>query len=363
MSISYDRDLESLLQHVVESAREMVGARYAAIGVLDPTRTYLAEFITSGLDDDEIASIGELPKGHGLLGLLISEPKAIRLPHIGEHPASYGFPLNHPPMTTFLGVPLYVRGEVFGNLYLTEKQDDDAFSDIDEELALGLAVAVSLAIENTRLHERAAELDVLADRERIARDLHDTVLQDLFATGLAMQGTIGRVVDPAIAERLDQHIEAIDTTIRQIRTAIFGFGTARPPGSSLKREIVDLVAGSARALGFPPHLFFDGPIDSTVPDSIASEVLPVLREALSNVARHAAATHVGVRLVVDNNLTLEVTDDGRGFVAETGGGNGLRNMQHRAQDLGGHANIGPGTHGGTTLNWVVPVVISGARGF
>jgi Signal transduction histidine kinase len=355
MAVAYDLDLTTLLQNVVDAAREMVGARYSAIGVLDPTGTHLADFITSGLDDEQIARIGELPKGHGILGLFISDPAAIRLPDLAEHPASYGFPLDHPRMTSFLGVPLYTRGEVFGNLYLTDKRGGDAFSDIDEELAQGLAAAVSPAIENVRLHERTAELGVLADRERIARDLHDTVLQELFATGLAMQRTARRAEDPNVADLLNQHIDDLDHTIREIRTVIFGFNVTRSPASSLQREIVDLVEGSVRALGFVPTVLFDGPVDSAVPGDVASELLPVLREALSNIARHAAAAHVDVRVITDNNLSLEVADDGRGFIVESGAGNGLRNMRYRATVLGGHADIGPGPNGGTTLRWVVPL--------
>ncbi len=356
MASSYDLELTTLLQRVVEAARDMVGAQYAAIGVLDPTRTYLAEFITAGMDDEQIARIGELPKGHGILGLLITDPTAIRLPDIGEHPSSFGFPPGHPAMTTFLGVPLFVRGEVFGNLYLTEKEGGDAFSDVDQELTQALGAAVSLAIENARLHERAAELDVLADRERIARDLHDTVLQQLFATGLAMQGTAARLDDPEIAAvRLEQHIDAIDVTIQQIRSVIFGIGATREEGRSLQLEILDLVTESSRALGFSPTVSFEGAIDSTVPASVTGQFVPVLREALSNVAKHAAANAVRVRVVADTNLTLEVTDDGRGFVSASGAGNGIRNMEYRARELGGHADVGPGPDGGITLLWVVPL--------
>ena len=266
MSIAADLDLATMLQHIVEAARELVGARYAALGVLDPTRTYLAEFITVGLDDEQRARIGELPKGHGILGLLIVDPQPIRLPDLGAHPESFGFPPGHPPMTSFLGVPLYVRGEVFGNLYLTDKEDEDGFSDIDEELVLSLAAAAALAIENARLHQRTAELSLLADRERIGRELHDTVVQRLFATGLAMQGTVQLADRPEVAHRLEQHIDEIDRTIREIRSAIFVLEMAHSSSRSLRRDVLDLVARSARVLGFDPAVDFDGPIDTLVPD-------------------------------------------------------------------------------------------------
>jgi signal transduction histidine kinase len=356
MSVAYESDVSTVLEHIVIAARDMVGARYAALGVLDPGRTYLAQFVTAGIDDDERARVGELPKGHGLLGVLITDPKPIRLPDLSEHPESFGFPLHHPPMKSFLGVPLYVQGEVFGNLYLTDKEDEDGFSDIDEEPSLSLAAAAALAIDNARLHERAAELSLLEDRERIGRDLHDTVLQELFATGLSMQAT-ARLAEahPVIADRLQRHIDDIDTTIRDMRSAIFKIDVARVPGTSLCREVLDLVAASARVLGFEPAVQFDGPVDTVVTADIAGQLLAVMREALSNVARHAAASHVEVTVHADTNLVLEVVDDGVGISTESGGGNGLRNMTQRAQGLGGRADIVGSPGGGTRLEWVVPV--------
>jgi signal transduction histidine kinase len=359
MSVATDLELPSVLQNIVEAARELAGARYAALGVLDPTHTYLAEFITVGLDDEQRARIGELPKGHGILGLLIVKPKPIRLPDLGDHPESFGFPPGHPPMKSFLGVPLYVRGEVFGNLYLTDKRDDDGFSDIDEELVLSLAAAAALAIENARLHQRAAELSLVADRERIGRELHDRVVQRLFATGLAMQGTTKLVERPEVADRLHGHIDDIDRTIREIRTAIFAFEVARSSETSLRLRVLDLVAQSARVLGFEPGLDLDGPIDTLVPEHVATQLLAVLREALSNVARHSGATQVDVIVRAATDLFLEVTDDGRGIdLGHGGGGDGLRNMAHRAEELGGRAAIvpgGAGGAGGTTLQWIVPL--------
>jgi signal transduction histidine kinase len=356
MSVAYEADVATVLEHIVTAARDMVGARYAALGVLDPSRTYLAEFITVGIEDEQRARIGELPKGHGILGVLIADPKPIRLPDLSEHPDSLGFPVSHPPMRSFLGVPLYVQDEVFGNLYLTDKEDEDGFSDIDEELALSLAAAAALAIDNARLHERSAALSLLEDRERIGRDLHDTVLQELFATGLAMQGT-ARLAEghPEIADRLQRHIDDLDATIRDIRSAIFNIEVARSSGTSLRREVLDLVAGSSRVLGFEPAVHLDGPIDTAVPADVAGQLLPVLREALSNIARHAGATRVDVSVCVDVDLLLQVADDGVGGVVESGGGNGLRNMTHRAEHLGGSAHISRPADGGTLLEWVVPL--------
>ncbi|HET9442512.1 MAG TPA: GAF domain-containing protein [Acidimicrobiales bacterium] len=355
MSVASDLDLPTVLRHIVEAARDLAGARYAALGVLDPERTHLAQFITVGLDEEQRASIGELPKGHGLLGVLITDPTPIRVPDLADHPERFGFPANHPPMTSFLGVPVYVRNEVFGNLYLTDKENGEGFSDIDQELVTSLAAAAAVAIDNARLHERQQELSLLADRERIGRDLHDSVVQRLFATGLAMQGTARLADSPEVAKRLHQHVDDLDGTIRQIRSAIFELDTARIPGPSLRREILDLTAGSARFLGFAPAVHLEGAIDASVPDRAAAHVLAVLREALSNVARHAAATSVDVAVRAGSDLWVEVVDDGVGRADGAEAGDGLRNMARRAEELGGRVQVGPAGDRGTAVRWVVPL--------
>jgi len=210
LSISADLDLATVLQRIIEAAMDLVDARYGAIGVLDESKTGLSEFVTSGIDPEVHKAIGDLPKGHGILGLLILDPKPIRLPDLHEHPDSYGFPPHHPPMRSFLGVPILVRQEVFGNLYLTDKQSAEVFSDVDEELTIALAGAAAVAIENARLHARVGELVLLEDRERIAKDLHDTVIQRLFATGLSLQGTARLAERPALkrAEAKDKELAA-----------------------------------------------------------------------------------------------------------------------------------------------------------
>ena len=355
MLVGSDLDLAMVLRRIVEAARELAGARYAALGVLDPSRTYLAEFITVGLDDDQRARIGELPKGHGILGLLIVDPRPIRLPDLGEHPESFGFPAHHPPMKSFLGVPLYVRGEVFGNLYLTDKEDEDGFSDIDEELVLSLATAAALAIDNARLHQRAGEVSLLADRERIGRDLHDTVVQRLFATGLAMHGTANLAEQPEVVHRMQQHVDDLDSTIRQIRMAIFKLEAPRSSDPSLRRDVLDLVADQPGCSASSRRWTSLVRLTALSPRR-GEHLLAVLREALSNVAHHAGATHVEVTVRADSNLLLEVVDDGRGVGPEPNRqGNGLRNIMGRAEELGGSAYIAPGADRGTRLQWVVPL--------
>ncbi|MBV8463731.1 MAG: GAF domain-containing protein, partial [Acidimicrobiales bacterium] len=154
LMIAADVDLPELLRHLVEEARFLVDARYGALGVLNPDRTALEEFITVGLSDAQVAAIGPRPIGRGVLGLLITDPRPLRLERLGDHPESYGFPPEHPAMTSFLGVPVRVRDDVYGNLYLTEKMGADSFSDEDEALAEALALAAGVAIQNARLHDQ-----------------------------------------------------------------------------------------------------------------------------------------------------------------------------------------------------------------
>jgi signal transduction histidine kinase len=357
LSVSSDLDLPAMLRRVVEAATELVDARYGALGVLDDTGTRLSQFLTVGIDDEGRRAIGDLPSGHGILGLLIVDAKPLRLPNLHEHPESYGFPPNHPPMTSFLGVPIRVRDQVFGNLYLTDKQSEEVFTDVDEELAVGLAAAAGVAIENARLHARLHELAVVEDRERIARDLHDTVIQRLFATGLSLQGTVPLVrTDPDRATtRIEEAVDDLDLTVRHIRTAIFGLETSRVETDSLRRRLLDLVHDAGETLGFEPRVLLDGPIDSAVGDVAAGELVATLREAVANVAKHAGASELHVEVAVDDErVCLRVTDDGVGLPDGPSGGHGLRNMAARAERLGGSFAIGGGEHGGTELVWQVP---------
>jgi signal transduction histidine kinase len=356
LSIGTDLDLPAMLRRIVEAAASLVDARYGALGVLDEEKKALTEFITVGIDDDTLKATGELPKGHGILGLLIHEPEALRLPDLREHPNSSGFPPNHPDMHSFLGVPVSVRGEVFGNLYLTDKSSAEAFTDIDEELVVALAAAAGLAIENARLHARVQNVVVIEDRERIARDLHDTVVQRLFATGLSLQGTSNLIRDPVVARRLETAVEDLDITVRQIRTAIFGLEASHLGRSGAREHVLTVVTEAARVLGFEPRVLFDGPIDSVVDDDVALELVATLREALANIARHADATEARVVVTVNNDLLLRVSDDGSGVQGEgKAGGRGLANMRFRAEKLGGVFSVGPGPHGGTVVEWHVPL--------
>ena len=178
-----DLDLPVLLAHVIDEARSLTGARYGALGILDSGGTVIVDFLTVGLTSAEEEQIGPRPTGRGVLGLFMDEPRSLRLAHLGTHPDSIGFPAGHPPMESFMGVPIKVRNEVYGSLYLTDKVGAAEFTDEDQSLVEALAVAAGMAIENTRLHQRVQELAVAEDRDRMARDLHDTVVQHLYAVG------------------------------------------------------------------------------------------------------------------------------------------------------------------------------------
>jgi signal transduction histidine kinase len=357
--VGSELDLASALQRIIEAAAELVHARYGALGVLDETGNALSEFITVGISEPERAAIGALPKGHGILGLLIAHPAPLRLPDLTEHPDSFGFPPNHPPMKSFLGVPIRVRDQVFGNLYLCDKADGDVFTDIDEEMTVALAAAAGVAIENARLHARVADIALFEDRERIARELHDNVIQRLFATGLSLQAAMRLAADTELARRMRQAVDDLDDTIRELRSAIFELHTSRMVGRSVRQELLDICSQAARALGFEPMVRFDGPIDNLVEDALADHLLAVLREALSNVARHAAATSVVVEIAVSEGVvSLVVDDNGTAGLKVGAGGRGIDNMRARATRLGGTMSIEPREAGGTHVRWQVALTQS-----
>jgi signal transduction histidine kinase len=355
LMIEADVELVVLLRHLVEEACALVDARYGALGVLNEARTGLEQFLTVGLSEGEEDQIGPRPTGRGVLGLLITDPVPLRLHDLGDHRDSYGFPAHHPPMTSFLGLPVRVRGGVYGNLYLTDKRGGDEFSEEDEAMAEALAVAAGIAIENTRLNDKVRVLSVLDDRDRIGRDLHDRVIQRIFAVGLSLQGATRLEEKSLIVDRVNKAVDDLDSTITEIRTAIFELGDGAGP-RGLRRGVLDLAEELAPSLGARPDVSFYGPIDSTVPQQTADHVLAVVREGLTNAGKHGQATRFSVALTVDDGLCLEVTDDGVGIalpLAERQG-MGLTNLANRAEKLGGSFSISVPEGGGTQLRWSVP---------
>lgn len=354
-----DRDPPSMLRRIVEAAVGLVDARYGALGVLDDTGTRLSQFITVGIDDDTHRNIGELPEGHGILGLLIVDAKPLRLPDLKAHPDSFGFPPYHPPMQSFLGVPVLVRGEVFGNLYLTDKTTAAEFSGVDEELVVGLAAAAGVAIQNVRLQARVQSFALVEDRERIARDLHDTIIQRLFATGLSLQATARGLAgvdgaEPALT-RIEEAVDDLDLTVKHIRSAIFGLESARLSASGVRDRVRLVCRDAAEMLGFEPSYLFDGPVDTAIGEGLAVDLLATLREALSNVVRHAGASSVTVEVVVSDAVGLRVADDGSGPPSvDASRGLGLKNMAARAARRGGEFSLTAAHPTGSLAVWSVP---------
>ena len=360
-------DLGELLQRIVDEARSLIGCRYAALGVLDREGTGLDRFVYAGLDPaaEQVLLRGTFPEGRGVLGAIIDDPRPLRLRSIAEHHDSVGFPEGHPPMTSFLGVPILVGGRAYGNLYLTEKYGDGEFDERDEVLLEALAAVAGLAVENARLLLRSGEVAVYQERERLARDLHDGVIQRLFAIGLGLQGLAAGPEGAPLAGTLTSAVADLDETIRQIRSSIFelgGYGT----GQGIRTRILALVDELHPMLGFPVPVTFDGAVEAGVDAHAAEQILITVREGLTNVARHAGATSASVRLSVsDGRCRLEITDDGRGgssaagpdggSAAGPGSGLGLANLARRAERLGGTVTLAHEEAGGTTLTWDVPV--------
>jgi signal transduction histidine kinase len=354
--IDADIELSDVLTTIVETAVGLSGARFGALGVLDDAGTALSRFITVGIDEDQRESIGPLPSGRGLLGLLIREPQTLRLRDLNEHPASAGFPPNHPQMRSFLGVPIQVRGDLFGNLYLCDKQGADEFTDEDEAVLEGLSVAAGLSIDKARLHDRLRELTLTEERERMARNLHDTVIQRLFAVGLSLQSAMRYANREEVSTRMQEAIDDLDATVRQIRTTIFAISRPRTESGqgALRAEILDLVDEAGTKLGLRTRVDFEGPIDAAVGPQAAEHLLYSLREALSNVVRHAQAKDAEVEIsVVSDELVLTVRDDGVGLKNGRGqaGGRGLSNLAERAKLLGGSFEVADREGGGTELVW------------
>ena len=356
-----DLELPSLLRHIVEEACSMTNAHYGALGVLNDQRTALAEFITVGLTGEAEDVIGARPTGRGVLGLLITDPKPLRLASLGSHPESYDFPEGHPPMTSFLGVPIKVRDEVYGNLYLTDKLGWSEFTADDEALVGALAVAAGIAIQNARLHSRAREVAVYEDRDRLARDLHDTVIQRLFAIGLSLQSMAGNPAATGIGDRLNSTINDVDDTIRQVRTSIFELGSD-DLHQGLRSAVLSVVHELGDVVGFDVRVTFEGPVDTTVGDQMAEHLLATIREAVTNIGRHAGATEATISISADSRrCVLRVTDNGRGLdlgLSQEGassGGLGLVNLRRRAEKLDGQLTLESPESGGTVLTWQVPI--------
>ena len=341
LALASELSLPALLQRIVELAREVSGARYGALGVLG-SDGFLSDFLTDGITPEQRSEIGNLPHGGGILGVLIRDAKPLRLARISDDPRSVGFPPNHPPMTSFLGVPVAVRGSVFGNLYLTEKQGAPEFDQDDEEAVVTLAAQAAVAIENARLHAEVRRLAVVDERERIAKELHDDIIQSLFAEGMALQAARAVVDDPnAIDARLGHAVDNIDRVIRDLRNYVFGLRPGAAADTHLDVALRDLASGFAEGSAVAISVDVE-PIAASLLAGVAPDVIQLAREALSNAVRHSGGDRIVLSLRHgEGRSMLRIEDNGKGFDVEgsRSSGHGLGNLVARATDLEGSCSI------------------------
>jgi signal transduction histidine kinase len=301
--------LEDVLRRVLSCAADLVDARFAALGVLDASGEGLADFLFVGMSDEDAAAIGTLPHGRGLLGELIRNPTPLRLTDLAAHHTSCGFPANHPPMSTFLGVPVRVRGEVFGNLYLTEKRAGKDFTVSDEHLAVALASVAGVAVENSRLHQRVSELAVVEDRERIARELHDSVIQRIFSIGLTLEDLGKRIDDETISAKLTRAAADLDETVQHVRTTVFNVEEAAER-RAVRSELIDFVEEISAGAGISATLRVEGDLDEAIGlDHLAPltrQLFATVRDAVLAVATDHSAAEADITVSVGRELTVRI---------------------------------------------------------
>lgn len=344
-------DLETLLDELIMTAVVTTGAKYGALGVLGDSG-HLSEFHHKGMSDELAARIGHLPVGKGVLGTLIRKPEPLRIPELSDHPDSVGFPPGHPPMGAFLGVPIAVGETVFGNLYLTDKPG--GFTEEDEAAVLGLAVLAGSAVNTARLNERLNRLAVVEERERIARDIHDSIIQDLFGMGLGLQGMSAQI-DPPLNERLRESVVRIDELIGRLRSLIFDLVHTEPNEPSARSSLAKLL--EQLAAPFPTSVRLNMEVEHLADKRLLEDVRHIVKEATSNALRHAGADSVIVDIDrFKDQMVISVTDDGNGFKPDSvARGLGLDNLAARVERLGGTFGIRSGTDVGTVVEVTIPL--------
>jgi signal transduction histidine kinase len=337
--------VDDVLQVIVDRIRPLIGAQYAALGIVDASGR-IERFPTSGMDEETRRSIGALPEGHGMLGLIIRENRSFLVPDINNDPRRYGFPPNHPPMTSFLGVPITVKGISLGRLYLTNKVGSDEFSEADRSLVETFALHAGIAMENARLHEQLQRLAVVDERERISKDLHDGIIQNMYAVGLSLED-VAELMDDDRAEaaaRVERAIDAIHLSIQDIRNFIFGLRPELLEGTSLVVGLAALVEEYRHNTIVDLDLNVSQPVVEP-PAEVTGHLLAIVSESLSNVARHSRASRATLELenlADESGLELTIEDNGVGFdpagVVKLGH-QGLANTRERAAGIGGTVTI------------------------
>ncbi len=362
LAISADLLLSETLKRIVVAAAQLANARYAALGVPDESGETLVEFVTTGLTAEEEARISHRPRGHGILGVILHEGQSLRLRDLHTHPRSYGFPANHPPMDSFLGVPVTHKGKRLGNLYLTNKIGAEEFTAEDQRLIEFLAAHAGLAIENARLHEKVQQLVIVEERQRIGMDLHDGVIQSIYGVGLMLELVSAQLTEGdthGAKDRVKQATEALNATIRDIRAYILDLRPRHFNGENLEIGLRQLIAEFKANTLIAVDLSVDVRADAALTPETRLALFHIAQEALSNAAKHSHASRIEVRLRrIDGVTSLMVRDNGSGFQRESVTekvGHGLRNMQDRARAIGGLLEMGPGSTGsGTEVKVILP---------
>jgi signal transduction histidine kinase len=348
------RGVDEVLQLIVDRVRDLIDAEYAALGIATPDGT-IERFITAGIDPHVRLAIGPPPRGRGLLGLIIREGRSYRIPSIADHPDSSGFPPNHPPMTSFLGVPVTANGISIGNLYLTDKRGATEFSPADQRLVELFARHAGIAIDNARLHAQSRLLAVAEERERIGRDLHDGIIQSLYAVALSLEDVPDLMSDSGddAAARVDAAIESINLAIRDIRNFIYGLRPEAVDGSQVLAGVAALGEELRHGGLVDVSVELDPLADPQLTPDDGTELLNLVREGLSNAARHARARRIGVALKrTAEGPVLILEDDGVGFDLSRPAGaghHGIANMRSRAAAIGGELEIYSAPESGTRI--------------
>jgi signal transduction histidine kinase len=352
--------VDDVLQLIVARVRTLVDAEYAALGIVGIDGR-IERFITEGIDPHTRALIGPPPHGRGLLGLIIREGRSYRIPSIADHPDSSGFPPNHPPMTSFLGVPVAARGVSNGNLYLTDKHAAPEFSATDQRLVELFARHAGIAIDNARLHAQASRLAIAEERDRIGRDLHDGIIQSLYAVALSLEDVpdlMGESPGEANA-RVDGAIESINLAIRDIRNFIYGLRPEAVDGTQVVAGLAALAEEVRHGGLVDVETELEADADPGLDESAGGEILNLVREALSNAVRHGRAARILLSLTrLDGVPTLVVTDDGVGFDVSRDPGpghHGLANMAARAAAVGGRFEVRSTPGAGTRVIVELPM--------